>query len=205
MANSWHIGNTTVRTPYRLRDALIALAHSEYHGNLVGKDRESGLTRLLHEKEIVKAERIDQDDPQDFSDLGRKWWSALAQLGFVIQHLTRGHQKGIDPKYKNFIKEHPGFSGIPYEVTPNGINLIDANTIPAQQECFLRALVAYRIPSVFEARYKFEQFSPLRHVLEILINLENKEASDKIWGNGGFAINNPRKRLRKHYKPHPQI
>ena len=183
MTQAWHIGNTTVRTPYRLRDALIALAHSEYHGNLVGKDRESGFARLLHEKEILKAERIDQDDSQDFSDLGRKWRSALAQLGFVIQHLTRGHQKGIDPKYKVFIKEHPVFSGIPYEVTPNGINLINADTIPAQQECFLRALVAYRIPSVFETRYKFEQFSPLRHILEILKNLENKEVAPviKFW------------------------
>lgn len=193
MTQAWHIGNTTVRTPYRLRDALIALAHSEYHGNLVGKDRESGFARLLHEKEILKAERIDQDDSRDFSDLGRKWRSALAQLGFVIQHLTRGHQKGIDPKYKAFIKEHPDFSGIPYEVTPNGINLINANTIPAQQECFLRALVAYRIPSVFETRYKFEQFSPLRHILEILKNFENKKAEPviKFWEMAILQLTNP--------------
>ena len=193
MANSWHIGNTTVRTPYRLRDALIVLAHSEYHGNLVGKSRESGFARLLHEKEILKAERIDQDDSQDVSDLGRKWRSALAQLGFVIQHLTRRHQKGMDPKYKDFIKEHPDFSGIPYELTPNGINLINANTIPAQQECFLRALAAYRIPSVFETRYKFEQFSPLRHILEILKNLENKKAEAVIqfWEMAILQLTNP--------------
>ena len=193
MTQAWHIGNTTVRTPYRLRDALIALAHSEYHGNLVGKDRESGFARLLHEKEILKAERIEQDDSQDFSDLGRKWRSALAQLGFVIQHLTRGHQKGIDPKYKVFIKEHPVFSGIPYEVTPNGINLINADTIPAQQECFLRALVAYRIPSVFETRYKFEQFSPLRHILEILKNFENKEVEPviKFWEMAVLQLTSP--------------
>ncbi|MBW2738351.1 MAG: AlwI family type II restriction endonuclease [Deltaproteobacteria bacterium] len=193
MTQAWHIGNTTVRTPYRLRDALIALAHSEYHGNLVGKDRESGFARLLHEKEILKAERIDQNDSRDFSDLGRKWRSALAQLGFVIQHLTRGHQKGIDPKYKAFIKEHPDFSGIPYELTPNGINLINANTIPAQQECFLRALVAYRIPSVFEARYKFEQFLPLRHILEILKNFENKKAEPviKFWEMAILQLTNP--------------
>jgi hypothetical protein len=193
MANSWHIGNTTVRTPYRLRDALIALAHSEYHGNLVGKERESGFARLLHEKEILKAERIDQDESQDFSDLGRKWRSALAQLGFVVQHLTRGHQKGIDPKYKDLIKEHPDFSGIPYEVTPNGINLINADTIPAQQECFLRVLVTYRIPSIFETRYKFEQFSPLRHVLEILINLENKKVEPviKFWEMAILQLTSP--------------
>ena len=194
VANSWHIGNTTVRNPYRLREALIALAHSEYHSNLVGKDRESGFARFLHEKEILKAERIDQDDSLDFSDLGRKWRSALAQLGFVIQHLARGHQKGIDPKYKDFIKEHPDFSGIPYEVTPNGINLINANTIPAQQECFLRVLVAYRIPSVFETRYNFEQFSPLRHILEILKNLENKKAEPviKFWEMAILQLTNPK-------------
>lgn len=193
MANPWHIGNTTVRTPYRLRDALIALAHSEYHGNLVGKDRESGFARLLHEKEILKAERIEQNDSQDFSDLGRKWRSALAQLGFVIQHLTRGHQKGIDPQYKDFIKEHPDFSGIPYEVTPNGINLINADTIPAQQECFLRALAVYCIPSVFEPRYKVKQFSPLRHVLKILKNLENKKVEPviKFWEMAVLQLTTP--------------
>ena len=193
MTQAWHIGNTTVRTPYRLRDALIALTHSEYHGHLVGKDRESGFARLLHEKEILKAERIDQNDSQDFSDLGRKWRSALAQLGFVIQHLTRKHQKGIDPKYKNFINEYPDFSGIPYEVTPNGVNLINANTIQAQQECFLRALAAYRIPSVFETRYKFKQFSPLRHTLEILINLENKKVEPviKFWEMAVLQLTTP--------------
>lgn len=180
MANAWHIGNTTVRTPYRLRDALIVLVNSQYHGNLVGKERESGFARLLHQKAILKAKRIDQGDSQDISDLGRKWRSALAQLGFVVQHLTRGHDKGADPKYNKFIKEHPHFSGTPYEVTPNGMNLINADNLPGQQECFLRALIVYRIPSVFEIRYKFEQFSPLRHILEILINLEIKNAEAVI-------------------------
>jgi hypothetical protein len=99
----------------------------------------------------------------------------------------------MDPKYKDFIKEHPDFSGIPYELTPNGINLINANTIPAQQECFLRALAAYRIPSVFETRYKFEQFSPLRHLLEILKNLENKKAEAVIqfWEMAILQLTNP--------------
>ncbi|MBF0234790.1 MAG: AlwI family type II restriction endonuclease [Desulfamplus sp.] len=183
MAHYWHIGNTTVRNPYRLRNALIALIHSEYHGNLTGKVNESGFAKLLHEKEILKAERIDRKDSQDFSDLGRKWRSVLAQLGFVVQHLTRGHQKGIDPKYNDLIKKYPDFSGIPYEVTLNGNCLINAETVPGQQECFLRALLAYRIPSVFEPRYHksgFKQFSPLRHVLEIIKNLERKELEPDI-------------------------
>jgi len=180
MAKAWHIGNTTVRTPYRLRDALIILVNSQYHGNLVGKERESGFAKLLHQKAILKAKRIDHDHSQDISDLGRKWRSALAQLGFVVQHLTREHNKGTDPKYNQFVKDHPGFLGTPYEVTPNGMNLINADTLPGQQECFLRALTVYRIPSVFETRYKFEQFSPLRHILKILINLEIKNSEPVI-------------------------
>lgn len=183
MSNPWHIGNTTVRTPYRLRDALIVLKSSGFHGNLTGKERESGFARLLHEKGVLKAERIDQDQSKDFSDLGRKWRSALAQLGFIVLHLSRGHHKGVDPKYSDFIKAYPEFSGIPYEVTPNGINLINASTIPAQQECFLRALTAYRIPSVFEPRYTFEAFSPLGHIIEIFKNLEDAKAEPviKFW------------------------
>ena len=187
MEKLWHIGNTTVRNPYRLRDALIALARSEFHGHLTGKERESGFARLLHEKEILNAERISQDNSQDFSDLGRKWRSALAQLGFVVQHLTRGHQKGPDPRYSDFIKKYPHFPGVPYEVTPNGNHLINANSIPAQQECFLRALIAYRIPSIFEPRYEFEHFSPLRYILEILLNFE-KENLNPIISFGEMAV-----------------
>ncbi|MCP4106803.1 MAG: AlwI family type II restriction endonuclease [Desulfobacteraceae bacterium] len=187
MANPWHIANTTVRNPYRMRGALIVLAHSEYHGNLAGKEKESGFAKLLHEKDILKAERIVQNDSQDFSDLGRKWRSALAQLGFVI------HQKGTDAKYEDFIGQYLDFSGIPYEISPNGLNLINANTIPAQQECFLRALTAYRIPSLFEPRYEFEQFSPLLHILEILKNLENKKAEPviKFWEMAMLQLTTP--------------
>jgi hypothetical protein len=156
----WHIGNTTVRTPYRLKEALHVLKNSEYHGNLLGTEREEGFSRLLNEKSIVKVERIEKGT--DSSDLGRKWRSALGQLGFVVMHLKVGQKQGIDQKLEPFVRDFPGLSGIPYEITPNGNRLICAETAAEQQECFLRALAAYRIPSIFETRYKFPPFSPLK-------------------------------------------
>ena len=174
----WHIGNTTVRTPYRLKEALKALKNSEFHGNLLGKELEQEFAELLNERAIVKVERIEIG--KDSSDLGRKWRSALGQLGFVVMHLKIGQKQGIDPKLEPFVRDFPDLSGRPYEITPNGRRLIRAETAAEEQECFLRALVAYRIPSIFETRYKFPQFSPLRFVLEILLKLENIEEDPNI-------------------------
>lgn len=179
----WHIGNTTVRTPYRLKEALEVLSASEFHGNLVGTDKEQGFARLLNEKGIVRGDRINREEGTDSSDLGRKWRSALGQLGFVTMHLKRARsvQKQLfDPFLDPMAESFPGLSGRPYEVTPSGFRLIKAESAAEQQECFLRALAAYRIPSIFESRYKCASFSPLRFVLEILALLEKNNLEPLI-------------------------
>lgn len=168
----WHIGNTTVRTPYRLREALVALKNSEFYGNLIGTEREEGFAQLLNERGVLKAERISRGNSVDFADLGRKWRSALGQLGFAAAHLSRGLKRNIDPQFELLTSDFPGLSGRPYEITPNGHRLIEADTVAGRQECFLRALAAYKIPSKFEPRYKCSRFSPLRFVLQILLFLE---------------------------------
>ncbi|MCP4217679.1 MAG: AlwI family type II restriction endonuclease [bacterium] len=175
----WHIGNTTVRTPYRLKEALIALKNSQFHGNLRGKEAELGFTRLLNEKGIVRVDRIKQQTGIDSSDLGRKWRSALAQLGFVVMHRERGsigREKWFTLVEHNF----PTLTGRPYEITPSGYRLMQAESMAEQQECFLRALTAYRIPSFFETRYDFPSFSPLHFVLDILLKLEQTEETAVI-------------------------
>ena len=40
----WHIGNTTVRTPYRLREALRVLEGSPLNGNISGNAQENAFT-----------------------------------------------------------------------------------------------------------------------------------------------------------------
>jgi len=170
----WHIGNTTVRTPYRLRAALIALAGSYLHGNLLGRENEEAFANLLHGREVLYATRLVAQSNQDHSDLGRKWRSALSQLGFLASHRSRGHQQGVDLRLESLVQGISGLSGRPYEITPSGWRLVNSKDLIAQQECFLRALTAYRIPSPLEPRYRNTQFSPLHFVLDIFRALEER-------------------------------
>ncbi len=165
----WHIGNTTVRTPYRLRAALVALMTSPLHGNLLGPENEQAFADLLHDEGLVRRQL---SSGTNRSDLGRKWRVALGQLGFLACHLTRGHRYGIDERMRPLVEGIPNLSGRPYEITPAGRLLVDAEDTLSQQESFLRALAAYRIPSPLEPRYKHQQFSPLHFTLAVLRNLD---------------------------------
>jgi hypothetical protein len=166
----WHIGNTTVRTPYRLRHALLALRDSPLHGNLCTREHEGAFARLLHEQGVLNAPRV--EGGEDASDLGRKWRSALSQLGFLTPKLTRTLSSPVDPKLSVAVQGMSDLSGRPFEITPNGHRLIESSSTTAQQECFLRALAVYRIPSPLETKYDPPSFSPLRFVLQILHALE---------------------------------
>ena len=176
----WHIGNTTVRTPYRLREALMALQTSHLQGNLLGRDNEQAFADLLHDQGLVHAARRQRPLDADRSDLGRKWRAALGQLGFLAHHLTRGHRHGIDQRLETMVAGIPGLTGRPYEITPAGQLLVDAEDMLSQQESFLRALAAYRIPSPLERRYKHSQFSPLHFILAILEHLSTLEMEPSI-------------------------
>ncbi|MBU2752290.1 AlwI family type II restriction endonuclease [Acidithiobacillus thiooxidans] len=158
----WHLGNTTVRSPFRLRDGLVALSTSSLQGNLRGQEQEIALRRLLGEHGIVE---LGDDDTYS---VGRKWRSALNKLGFLYP-------------------EVPPASGIPQNeigpidmITPNGWRLIRADTVPAMQECFLRALAAHYIPSALERKFDFAVFSPLRHTLAIMLELEKQTGESRL-------------------------
>ena len=158
----WHLGNTTVRSPFRLREGLVALSTSPLQGNLRGKDQEIALRRLLGEHGIVEL-----GDDETYS-VGRKWRSALNKLGFLYP-------------------EVPAASGVTQAeigqidtITPNGWRLIRADTVPAMQECFLRALAAHYIPSAVEKNFEFSVFSPLRHTLSVMLELERQTGESRL-------------------------
>ncbi len=175
----WHLGNTTVRTPYRLRDALRALQGTALNGNLSGKRQENEFALLLHNNGILDAPRVTRG--QDASDLGRKWRSALMQLGFITPRLTsKNHSGTIDPDLVIFTGDFEELSGRAYEITPNGYRLANSETITAQQECFLRSLASYLIPSLIERRYPGLTFSPLRFVLKIIWELASLEEKARL-------------------------
>ena len=158
----WHLGNTTVRSPFRLRDGLVALSTSSLQGNLRGQYQEIAFRNLLGEHGIVEL-----GDDETYS-VGRKWRSALNKLGFLYP-------------------EVPPASGIPQSeigpidmITPNGWRLIRADTVPAMQECFLRALAAHYIPSRLERNFDFSVFSPLRHTLAVMLELEKQTGESRL-------------------------
>ncbi len=156
MIKPWCLGNTTVRSPFRLRNGLIALSSSPLQGNLRGKNNEIALRNLLGENEIVK---LGNDKS---NSVGRKWRSALNKLGFLYPEV---------PSSANCLQNDIGIIDM---ITPNGWRLIRAETVPAMQECFLRALAAHYIPSPLERKFTFSTFSPLRHTLSIMLELEKK-------------------------------
>ncbi|MED4476406.1 AlwI family type II restriction endonuclease [Oceanobacillus caeni] len=154
---AWYIGNTTIRNAKRLKDGLRVLANSPLHGNLIGKDNEQEFAKLLHQEGVVYLKRFDDSPHIDVSDVGRKWRAALMQLGFI--------------KHRE--------ADAPFTITSNGLRLINVNTLPAEQEVFLRALLAHQIPSKIE-RFPEPVFSPFRIVLEVLNKLEENNLEAKI-------------------------
>ena len=182
----WHIGNTTVRTPYRLRDALRVLQGSPLNGNISGRQQENALAALLHNEGILDALRVVVGE--DASDLGRKWRSALSQLGFITPQLTKGSKSGTtDPALASMTEEVEELSGRPYEMTPNGYRLAQSEIITAQQECFLRSLASYRIPSLIENRYDGDSFSPLRFILRVMYGIA-ADGQDATLSSKDFAL-----------------
>lgn len=161
----WHLGNTTVRSPFRLRDGLIALASSTLLGDVKGREKETAFAWLLHNAGIVVLDRSPNDD---VSDLGRKWRAALTQLGFIVPEVPTG--AGQDQSWL----------GTPFSLTTNGRRLISSEAVPAMQECVLRSLAAYRIPSILERGYHVSSFSPLRHTLAILLELERRTGDSRL-------------------------
>jgi len=162
MKKLWLLGNTTVRSPFRLRDALIALSMSPLQGNLRGCEQEIAFRNLLGSQGIVK---LGNDETYS---VGRKWRAALSQLGFLYPKISK--KIGI-------LQIEIGSIDM---ITPSGWRLIRAETVPSMQECFLRALAAYYIPSPLEPNYGFSVFSPLRHILLIMLELEKSTGESTL-------------------------
>ena len=158
----WHLGNTTVRSPFRLRDGLVALSTSSLQGNLRGEEQERAFRRLLGDHGIVE---LGDDDTYS---VGRKWRSALNKLGFLYPEVPPA--SGIQQSEVGPIDM----------ITPNGWRLIRADTVPAMQECFLRALAAHYIPSALERKFDFSVFSPLRHTLAVMLELEKQTGESRL-------------------------
>ena len=156
----WQLGNTTVRSGLRTRDALIALDVSGCQGNIRGVEGDKRFREILGESGVVS---LGSDAT---ASVGRKFRSVMGQLGFLYPEANQGlSQSEIGPL--DFI-------------TPAGRRFINAQTTSGQQECFLRALAGKTI-DLNSPRYKSPgDFSPLLHVLQVMDGIEKVSGDSHI-------------------------
>lgn len=137
---TWNIGNTTVRNPYRLREAL-QLFRIKMGGRPFRREEQQEFLN-----ELVKAGLVDSDRVVEGDDGGRKFASAFKQLGFVTDW-ERGKS---------------------WDMTPVGTMLIEHPEL--EELIFLRQLMKYQIPSPLESGKRVEGFHvrPFRLLLRFL-------------------------------------
>lgn len=159
MIDIWQIGNTGVRNPMRLYDAFKAYAESGLVGNIRGISSEKAFMIYLDSKGI-----LNNTDGRDSSgSYGRKFRFIFNMMGFAYNSCRAFHgltQEQIGP-----------VDGI----TPFGRTFLSTDTIPAQQECYLRAL---SVP--LTKLSSGGTFSPLRWTLRIMLELEKRTGDSGI-------------------------
>ena len=153
----FEFGNTTVRSGARLRDGLIAIKNSGKEGSLRESTGDMALIEMLASSGV-----IDFYGEATYS-VGRKWRSALCKMGFLYDKYDSQSEIGI----------------IDY-VTSNGKRLIEAESLAAQQESFLRAIAGMQLK--FDGRsYKTGPgFSPFKHISNLLLMLEDVTGSSAM-------------------------
>ncbi len=155
----WLVGNTGLRNPNRIHDGFMIFANSSFVGNLRGRENEIGFMNLLDEKGIIQNE----DGKDQSGSHARKWRLMFAKNGFVYPQVKKGDGR----------QEELGELD---EITPFGKVFLNADTYPAVQECYLRAMSVEQ----FVMPDGKSCFSPLRWMLAIMLELEKRTGSSEI-------------------------
>lgn len=179
----WLVGNTGLRNPNRIQEGLAVYAASPYVGNLRGLENEIAFMRLLDEKGIIQNE----EGKDSSGSHARKWRLMFSKNGFIYPQVKKieGRQEDLGPLD---------------DITPFGRMFLQADTYPAVQDCFLRAMCVEQFPMPNSSGY----FSPLRWILAIMLELEKRTGSTEIsrvefalWGQATnpsydleFVVNN---------------
>ena len=154
----FEFGNTTVRSGARLREGLIAISSSGKEGFLRERSGDMALIEMLVANEVIEFHG------ENTYSVGRKWRAALCKMGLLYD------------KYES----NQEIIGQVDFITPNGKRLINAKSLAAQQECFLRAVAAMQLS--FNGRsYKVGPgFSPLKHIVNAMLAVEKETGSSQI-------------------------
>ena len=165
----WLVGNTGLRNPNRIQEGLAVYAKSAFVGKLLGRDNEIGFMNLLNKEGIIQNE----SGKDESGSHARKWRLMFAKNGYIYPQVNKkdGNQDDL---------------GAMDDITPFGSTFLKADTFPAVQECFLRAMSVEQ----FEMPDKTTYYSPLRWMLAIMLELEKRTGSTEmsriefaLWGH----------------------
>ena len=165
----WLVGNTGLRNPNRIQEDLAVYAKSAFVRKLHGRDNEIGFMNLLNKEGIIQNE----SGKDESGSHARKWRLMFAKNGYIYPQVSKkdGNQDDL---------------GAMDDITPFGRTFLKADTFPAVQECFLRAMSVEQ----FEMPDKSTYFSPLRWMLAIMLELEKRTGSTEmsriefaLWGH----------------------
>lgn len=155
----WLVGNTGLRNPNRIQEGFKAFANSPYVGKLRGKENEIGFMNFLNDQGIIQNE-VGKDTSGSHA---RKWRLMFSKNGFIY------------PQVKKKDGEQDELGNLD-DITPFGQTFLKADTYPAVQECYLRALSVEQFAMPDGNSY----FSPLRWILAIMLELEKRTGSSEI-------------------------
>ena len=164
----WLVGNTGLRNPNRIQEGFFVYANSPFIGNL-RDENEVGFMNFLNEKGIIQNE----EGKDESGSHARKWRLMFAKNGFIYPQVKKkdGRQEEL---------------GALDDITPFGRAFLQADTYPAVQECYLRAMSVEQFAMPDGTQY----FSPLRWLLAIMLELEKRTGSSEmsriefaLWGH----------------------
>ena len=155
----WNIGNTGMRNPWRIPGGFKVYVESNQVGRLRAPEDQQAFKRLLMERGEIGG------DPErdESASITRKYRLMFNKYGFAYPEVTRRD---------GFAQEELGSID---DITPAGRRFYEANTVEAQQECFLRGLIVPMEPLDEEA-----VFSPLLWVLQVMFKLQGVAGDYKI-------------------------
>lgn len=155
----WLVGNTGLRNPNRIQDGFKVFAGSPYVGNLHGIANSIGFMNHLNEKGVIQNE----EGKDETGSHARKWRLMFAKNGFIYPEVKKkeGKQEEL---------------GALDDITPFGRSFLKADTYPAVQECYLRAMSVEQFAMPDGVHY----FSPLRWLLSIMLELERRTGTSEL-------------------------
>lgn len=166
MPKVWNIGNTTVRNPKRIENALQVFLEEGFSGNAKGSATEARLHGKFKEREVLEFD----GEASDWN--GRKWRAAFYQLGFISyeKYKINEETKSVQELFTEL-----GIPEIisPYQVTPAGQKLITAAMVPEIEDIYLRQYCCYELPNSLERNFSYGKMKPFILFLQVLNLLQD--------------------------------